>query len=466
MFLIIIGVLVYSNSINSPFIYDDNVLVGNNVLIRSFSNIPVLFKDILHLEIMGNSFRPLQIITYMMDYKVWGYYSMGYHLTNMIIHIFNAILLYFLVVFLIKKNTAPFLIALFFLIHPINTQAVSYISGRADLLGALFVLASLLFYIRFLEYRKSLLIFPALLLFALGILSKEIVIFSPLIFISYEIVFKRKISKVIWLFIFISLAYVAIRSIALSNFMACPIPWPKRFLMAPLLFFKYLGVVFLPLNLRLSYVFDFVNSFWSLKFIVPFILLLVVGGVGYLVRNNKAQLFGLVWYSINFLFISNVIYPLNAPFAEHWIYLGLPGLLIFLIPVLGRFFEKISFPARGSIMLIFSLVIAYSFLTFKRNGEWSDPVVFYNKEIRFTPTNFKAHFNLGKIYFNQEKYSLAEEEFKKVLIFNPGDYSVFFALGLVKEKKNDFKNAIIFYQESLRLNPGFKEAEKRLNVLK
>ena len=466
VFLIIIGFLVYFNSINAPFIYDDNALVVNNVLIRSFSNIPVLFKDIFHLEIMGDSFRPLQPISYMMDYKIWGLHPLGYHLTNIIIHIFNTILLYFLALLLIKKRVPAFLTALFFLIHPVNTPAVSYVSGRADLLAGLFFLLSLLLYISFLESRKILLILSALPLFALGVLSKEIVLISPLIFICYEIIFKGKVSKAIWPFILVSLAYIFLRSIALLPFAGCPVSLRMRFLTFPVLFFKYLGIIFFPVNLRLSYAVNFVSSFQSLGFIIPLLLLMLVIGSGvYLVKNKKPQLFGLLWYLINFAFISNVVYPLNAPFAEHWLYLGLAGILFFIIPVVTEVLSKKNNFMRRGIVLIFCFAVFYSFLTIRRNREWSDEVRFYNKEIRFTPANFKAHFNLGLAYFNRKDYFKAEEEFKKVLNFNPNLSAALFMLGLINEQKKDFKQAIYCYREVLKKDPGFTPAQARLKVL-
>jgi len=391
---------------------------------------------------------------------------LGYHLTNIIIHILNAILLYFLAVLLIKRRVPAFLIALFFLVHPANTPAVSYISGRADLLAEFFFLSSLLLYIRFLENRKSLLILPVLSLFTLGILSKEIVLFTPLIFICYEVIFKRKVSNVIWLFILVSLAYIFLRGVALLPCAGAPISLRMRFLTFPLLFFKYLGIIFFPVNLRLSYAVNFVNFFQNLRFIIPLLLFVLVLGCSiYLVKNQKPQLFGLLWYLINFAFISNVIYPLNAPFAEHWLYLGLAGFLIFVIPTVTAIWPKRNNFTKWGIVLIFCFTVFYVSLTIRRNKEWSDEIKFYNKEIRFTPANFKAHFNLGLAYFNRKYYSKAEEEFKKALDLNSNLSAAFFMLGLINEQRKDFEQAIYCYREVLKRDPGFTSAQARLKVL-
>ena len=142
--IIVLGFAVYANSLSGQFIWDDEFLVLKNPHIRSWTHLPKLFTGGLAAGRYWNLYRPVQMFTYMADFFFWGLNPKGYHLTNTVLHVLTALLLYAVINLLFQDRLLSFLTVAFFTSHPIHTEAVSYISGRADSLAAVFMLAAFL----------------------------------------------------------------------------------------------------------------------------------------------------------------------------------------------------------------------------------------------------------------------------------------------------------------------------------
>ncbi|MBP9853988.1 MAG: hypothetical protein KBD53_03870, partial [Candidatus Omnitrophica bacterium] len=137
---LLVGLLIYSTSISSPFIWDDYDLVVENYNIQSWSHVFGLFKG--NVVEQSSFYRPLQMFSYLLDYEIGGLNPKIFHFTSILIHIAVALSLCWLCIVLFKDRLIGMIAGLLFLIHPIHNEAVVYISGRADPLVALFMLLS------------------------------------------------------------------------------------------------------------------------------------------------------------------------------------------------------------------------------------------------------------------------------------------------------------------------------------
>ena len=156
LIIVILGSLVYANSLGGEFIWDDLSFIRDNAFLKDWSNVPHIFTETAttSMDVGGGSvrynlYRPLQWLTFMADYSVWKLNPLGYHLTNIFLHISAALILFWFIALLFRSRMLSFLTALFFVIHPVHTEAVAYISGRADPLGLIFMLSSFGFYIKY-----------------------------------------------------------------------------------------------------------------------------------------------------------------------------------------------------------------------------------------------------------------------------------------------------------------------------
>ena len=146
--IMILGLAVYANSLGGEFLWDDHHLIEDNMTINRWSKVTRVFTTDIASGAGGkyNFYRPLQIISYMFDYWLWKLNPIGYHLTNILLHILTALCLYWLINLIFKQPMLAFLSSVLFVVHPVHTEAVAYISGRADSLALLFMALCFIFY--------------------------------------------------------------------------------------------------------------------------------------------------------------------------------------------------------------------------------------------------------------------------------------------------------------------------------
>ena len=193
--IIIVTYAVFQNSLSNDFVFDDESVIIGNASIQNLSSIPKFFTaDEGFHKVIDRYYRPIVSSTYALDYSIWGLDPYGFHLTNVIIHIISCLLLFkiFRVLFWRYKyrNLISLLSTLIFAVHPIHTEAVSWVSGRTDSLVTLFFFGSFLFYLEFTkeqEYHKEdnslhritkknyLYLALSLIFYAAGLLTKEMI---------------------------------------------------------------------------------------------------------------------------------------------------------------------------------------------------------------------------------------------------------------------------------------------------
>ena len=266
--IVIFGFIIYANALNNDFIYDDHGLVVDNKYIKDWQFLPKIFTMPLPggYNVETNFYRPIQALTYLFDYSLFKLKPLGYHLTNILLHLINGILV-FLLINMISKNLAVSTISsLLFVIHPIQTEAVTYISGRADPLSCLFMLLSLFLFIKYNTLKKRITYLGSIFCFILSLLSKEITIVFPLLLILYDYYFlneKDKTSflnkiKTRYLSFFLVVVIYTILRLTILNFPAEEAATLKavnpcfRLLTAAKVFFVYLKLLFVPLGLHME----------------------------------------------------------------------------------------------------------------------------------------------------------------------------------------------------------------------
>ena len=196
--------LCYGNTINNGFVWDDNYLIKYNPLIRAPILSPYRFiQDIANSHFRKSDYyRPLQILSYALDYRIYGFKPFGYHLSNILLHCAGAFLAFFLTLKLCGNKYLSIIVAMLFSVFPANISAISYISGRADLLYVCFGLLSMYFFVLLKEKKRTrFLIFSGVSL-VLSFLSKESAVIFPfiLIFMDFFVYGKKqfKIQTEFW----------------------------------------------------------------------------------------------------------------------------------------------------------------------------------------------------------------------------------------------------------------------------
>ena len=451
--------IAYSNSLRNPFIWDDVGLIVRNPFIQDWRNGIKAFSSDLYAGTITNSnfYRPIQTLSFIQDYYFWQLNPIGYHITNILLQILVSFLVFLFAYNITARLSISFLSASFFCINPLNTEAVTYISGRAEMLMGVFLLSSLILFIGAQDKNYKLKIIYLTLScisFALGLLSKELSLVFPLIILAYLFYYRRdkfkkpyEIIKSALPFIIITLIYLVLR-FTIFNFTALRPPALTRYplilriTVLPKIIFTYFKLLLLPVDLHMSKSLVRPTSFFGI-FLAWFML-----GIGSVIcwqillrkRENKIICFLLFWFLIFFLPQSGII-PINAFVAEHFIYFSSISFFILVSYLLHRYLRKEIF-----ILAAVGFLAFYGLLTFSRNADWQDPFVFYEKIIRLSPDSFQAHNNLGLEYEYQNMLKQAEFEYKRALEISPDLIearsnlaNIYFKTGRLDDAKREYE---------------------------
>ncbi|PYI86247.1 MAG: hypothetical protein DME26_09380, partial [Verrucomicrobia bacterium] len=176
LLLVLATALAYANSLNSSFLWDDDLLVVDNTYIRNWTYFKTaLVSDLFHdcTDAFASHYRPLQVVSYIFDYTFWGLKPFGYHLTNLLLHT-GCVLLLFLVMEQLSGSTLlSAVVAGAFAVHPVNTNAVAYVAGRADPLCFAGMLGSLLLFLKYQRAGKTGLYALSILCYVFALFSRE-----------------------------------------------------------------------------------------------------------------------------------------------------------------------------------------------------------------------------------------------------------------------------------------------------
>ena len=191
LIFVLLGFAVYANSFNVPFFWDDNDNVVNNIYVKSWRYFPKYFSEnlIAGAGLLSNYWRPLLLISYSLDYHFFSLNIYWWHFTNIFLHSLNGFLIFLLLNHLFQKRWFAFSVALIFFVHPLQTEAVTMITARADPLSSFFILLSLFLYLKFKEFGEIKIhcYIYSVFSFAAALLVKETAIVLPALLILTEI---------------------------------------------------------------------------------------------------------------------------------------------------------------------------------------------------------------------------------------------------------------------------------------
>jgi Tfp pilus assembly protein PilF len=382
------GIIVYSNSLAAPFIFDDQRSILENRQIRQLTPLSAPLSPPRNTPVAG---RPLVNVTFALNYAAGSLDPRGYRLTNLAIHLLAALTLFGLVrrTLLLPSLAARFgtqatnlawIVALIWALHPLQTETVDYVTQRTESMMGLFYLLTMYCSVRALEGHTTRWHAAAILACAAGMACKESMVTAPVIVGLYDYVFVsrpslRKIRRMrlyvglatTWLILAALMSTEPRTSVGLDTNVS---PWTYLLNQAPMLLI-YLRESFWPRNLVLDYGFPqplTVSDVW--------LQLLVVGALGILVlilliRRPHAGFLG-AWCFITLAPTSSVVPIATEVGAERRMYLALAGLVVLVVlSVYRAWASRVGWrqPAVAAVAVV-SVCLALAAGTFQRNREY------------------------------------------------------------------------------------------------
>ncbi|MFH1593682.1 MAG: tetratricopeptide repeat protein [Candidatus Omnitrophota bacterium] len=468
----IIGILIvclfaYHNSLDGGFIWDDQFLVQENEHIRSFSKVGNIFVSDLGAGagFKTTFYRPIQMLTYTINYFFHGLDVRGYHLTNTLLHSLVALSLYFFINLLYNDAKLSFLTSILFASHPIHTEAVAYISGRADMLAALFMLLSLIFYIRYLQRERGILFALGIICYIAALLSKESSIILPALLILCCSALKKRIrfryfSNIMAITFIYSVLQIRMLSAIVRENELSPIPLFQRIPGFFVAITNYVKLLLVPTHLHMEYGHGGTSFFDTSAIIGLTITLLFLIYAFKKSKHDNKVFFSINWFFICLLPVAN-IFPVNAYMAEHWLYLPSIGFFLLAAHVLLRAYTvkigRLLFAPLIAIILSF-----YICLTVLQNNYWSSPIVFYRRTSHYATSSLKVFLFLGITCVNTGKMQEAINSFKKAILIDPYDAQAYNNLGVAYAKTKEFERAAASLKRAIKLDPDFADSHYNL----
>lgn len=438
LILFILGVISYGNTINNPFVHDDVAFIVKNPFINQL-HLPALFDIFFNPTktsgIINMYYRPLLEVFYRLEYRLFGLNAAPYHFVNILIHVFNSFLVYHFVKLIWPKiNSIPLSIAILFIIHPLQTESVTYLSGISDLVFTFFCLASLNCYLiyRNKEIEKNLLwlYILSLFFFILALAAKEHSIIVPFLIIVYEMCFyepalekKRKKRLIVNIlgYIFVLGGYFLLRKIigGATFTLGTPLELDLRIASIPKIILNYVGLVFFPYQLHFyrshNILEPFILPLMVFLLLLCFLLILVKTMHKY---HRCIVLFGLGFLAVSLLPTINLI-PLSLEYsyiftAEHFMYFPIVGLLLSFFGMGYYFTQKYHLNINLNILFA-GITICLVSVTMRQNTYYKNEIALFKRSVEFEPHLSRVHFLLAKAYQAKEEYHLAISENTKAI---------------------------------------------------
>lgn len=513
--LLLLGFGIYLNTLHVPFIFDDRFCILNNPAIRNldyFFNFDLV--QALHIpQDLKNSFalRPVVYLTFAFNYFLGSTHEFGFHLVNIAIHLGNAVLVYQLVRVTLRlaplpssrtdlppwNRILPLLVALLFIVHPIQTQAVSYISQRFTSLVALFYFSSLLLYIQA-QLAERLAVRRccyglALLITILAMKSKETAFTLPIMLLFYDSFFlsgtwRERCYRL--LPFFLSMVIIPVTLLGLTQAESVTLTEEALTESINLVNFKgvsnwdylqtqfgvivvYLRLLFLPIGQNFDPDYRLAKSFFEWRVVGALLILLSIFGSAVFLtlrsfreKNRQGEriiAFGIFWFFVT-LSVESSIIPINDLLLEYRIYLPSFGIFLALGTAAGLAVNRGTLPWRGLIAGAILIITILATATVARNHLYRDTIRFMQDIVTKSPEKPRAHSLLGEAYLRDQRLDEAEVEFNKYLRLRPNDPDIILNLGSIYLFRGEIAKATEQYERSLKLAPDNYMAHANLAI--
>jgi len=485
----------YGNVTGAGFVWDDKFIVLENPQIRaSLASFQVFKQDVINSSfIYSIYYRPVQMLTYALDYRLWGMNPLGFHITGILLHFFNGLLVFYLTLELARKKAPALLASLLFIIHPAYVGVVAYISSRADLLFFLFGFLYMIFYVRYVELKKPIFLAASVFSLALALLSKETALIFPFLLLLMSILVLREKRMTSQVPAFLLCGVYALAHYLFFGGRYHTVIKLAGFEEASAKYFEIVKEFFLlvifPAALHVRRAGTFLQQADPL---VIASLAIIIFLVFYLKGSRRLLVFSLGFFLISlvpFLFVAAGL----KVFAEHWLYLPSYGAFLFVSVSLTEVYERRGKPSKyliaGGVLVI---VATLASITIAQTKYWqtseslSGRVLSFSKEddsamfykavsskkgkinqkaldemdsyVETRPGDAAALYLRGRWQLASGAADEAERDFKTVLAIDPDNFDAYVGMALVELKRGDKTAAINYLEKVLEMSPRHSEA--------
>ena len=477
----LLSVVVYLNALNNPFVYDDHDTVVANPSLVDPSN--------LQFVLVHSPFRPVVNVSYAFDRVLWGMQPFGFHLSNVILHALVVALLYALSSVALADARArigppngageesrdrwwAFTAAALFAVHPLMSEAVGYVSGRSEVLCAVFFVGALLVS-RVALLHGGIAWAGVAMLWLLALLSKEVALVFPLVMLAYDWLLlpdsvSNRSARVFRLYlpcVVLLIVAGAYRLSRASGPMSTDAPLLNLWTQS-IVIWRYIALAVAPVDQSIMHSVHRVTSLVDVKALVAVLALVMVIVTATLVRHTRPLAsFGLLWFLVAIAPSSSVV-ALREGMAEHRVYLASAGLFIALAAIVSEAFSRArARPGFGYSVALTAGLAVLGVWTVGRNEVWGDPARLWGEATVHAAGMWEPHYALADVLRESGDCQSAIREYQTVVKLRPLHRDAFTNLGICLARAGRWDEAEAALRRALEIDPGFARGHTNLGAL-
>lgn len=439
--------------------WDDNLYITQNLLIRSFKP-----EYVIHwfTQPFQGLYQPLVLLSLASDYAINGLDPFVFHLTNLILHLLNTLLVYFFIRKLTGNRFMAVVVMLLFGLHPLHVESVAWVTERKDMLYAFFFLISLNFYLGYSKNRKPGQYIFTVLFFILSLLSKASAVTLPFVLILIDYYQQRKLTdrKVILEklpFLVLAAGFGVANLIfhyqfgSLANYSNLSLP--ARFFLASKGLMYFLSKTVWPSDLSVYNSLPVAMNSELILECIFYILLLLISTFVLYKMNKRILIFGALFF---ILAIGLFLVPPGEPViaSERYSYIASIGLFI----IIAHIFRELKDKKSGNLVGVLSVLAIYlGFLgarTLQQTQIWENSYTLWNHVINVRGETFLALLERGNLERQQGDYQAALKDYSRAIDLNPHYYKTYDRRGNLFLLLENYPAAITDFTKSLKMHPG------------
>ena len=462
---LVLSFAIFGNGIKGDFVFDDVSVAQNRGDLKDSSNFLNLFVSPYHQNIQKTGlFRPFTMATYSINHLVLGGSAASFHIINIIIHALNSFLVFWLIDRLFKSKKIAYFTFFLFLTHPIHTEAVTSIVGRAELLAFFWSLIAIYFFM-----ARDKLLSSIAFLFALWSKEIAIMVLPIIVYIDWNFL-GRKLPKAIKKSLYFGLPlgiYALFRYIALGQYFLGAasttivgnhlrfVSFSERIFTALKILSMYIEKLILPINLIADYSYNaieiVVNIFSSARSLIGLLMFI---GLVFLASYSKTRRtpigLGALLFLAPYFLISNLATTVGTIMGERLMYfpsLGFVLILAYLIVKLGQRFKYAGY------VLLAALLVFYGARTIIRNNDWLGSKKLFNATVELSPNSLITRTALAGVSIRSNEWKEAKKQLDIARNIYKDDSHLNNLLGVVADHGGNYDLAEEHYKRALELNP-------------
>jgi protein O-mannosyl-transferase len=497
LFLLVGG--AFFNAIPNDFInYDDPLYVTENVQVRQG-----LTREGIAWAFCGTAagnWHPLTLVSHMLDVQWYGLRPWGHHLTSVLLHVGNTLLVFWVFKQMTGAIGRSFFVAALFGLHPVHVESVAWVAERKDVLSTLFWLLTLWAYLCYTQNvtsgrrrvtgieeissasnpshstRHPLLFYGlALLFFGLGLMAKPMLVTMPCILLLLDYwPLKRWEGKGAWFLIVEKTPFFLLSGAASTvtfltqkavNTVAplTALPLSARVGNAFVAYGRYLGKLFCPVNLSVHY--PYPDKWPWLTVVLAFTLFAALSFFAVSLRRQQPYLLvGWLWFVGTLVPVIGLVQVGEQSMADRYTYVPLVGMFVFLTWGMEALTQ--GWRRQTLILSVFAsaIIIACAILTHQQIAWWKNSETLFRHATMVTRNNYKAHALLADALSREKHFPEATGQLQEAIRLQPNIPDLHYHLGTTLEDEGRMDEAINQYQETLTLNPNLADVHNRLGM--